>query len=158
MQLVDKYRWPIIAGIIVVLLGVTLYLGGKSDDTNKAEDDKKSSQTAEQKSEAEQKAKEEAAQKGEVSVTASAGDSYTGVVRGAITAYLKDSGVKATAAQRIAAETFLTQDAGAPVLEIGQKVTVQKDDVANAVKKATSLSASDLAAWEVYVPNVVFES
>lgn len=157
MQIVDKYRWPIIAGIIVVLLGVTLYLGGDSD-TKKADDNKSSTQTKAEKSEAEQKAKEQAAKTGQATYTAESGDSYTELARQTVTAYTTDAGVDLTAAQRIAAETYLTQDAEAPYLEIGDKVTINKSDVAAAVQKATSLSADEIAAWEVYVPYVVFEA
>lgn len=157
MQFVDKYRWPIIAGIIVVLLGVTLYLGGNKD-TNKADNSKDSSQTAEEKKAEEQKAKEEAAQTGKATVTAEAGDSYTVLARHAVAQYSKDAGVEVTPAQAVAAETFLTQDANAPELEVGQKVTVNKADVANAVKKAQALSADEQAAWEVYVPYVDFNA
>ncbi|MCA9338229.1 hypothetical protein KC949_01610 [Candidatus Saccharibacteria bacterium] len=157
MQFVDKYRWPIIAGIIVVLLGVTLYLGGNKD-TDKADSNKESSQTAEQKQAEEQKAKEEAAKTGETTVTAAEGDSYTVLSRHAVAQYAKDAGVTVTPAQAVAAETFLTQDANAPELEVGQKVTVNKADVANAVKKAQALSADEQAAWEVYVPYVDFNA
>lgn len=88
------------------------------------------------------------------SFTAAEGDSYTVLVRNAIQSYAKTQGLKLGAAQIIAAETTLAQDAGSPLLEIGQKVTLKTTAVHNAVKKAQALSAEDLAAWETYVPYV----
>jgi hypothetical protein len=90
--------------------------------------------------------------------TAKAGDSYTKMARKFVQAYnnATDSGL--SRAQIVAAETFLTQDAGAPLLEIGQKVTLDGDAVGAAVEKAQALSASEVAAWQVYVPYVNFDT
>ena len=84
--------------------------------------------------------------------TAVAGDSYTGMARQAVAK--ADGGL--SAAQKVAAETFLTEVAGFPRLEIGQAVTIKASDVAQAVTRAKALTASELAAWEYWAGMVRF--
>ena len=84
--------------------------------------------------------------------TAVAGDSYTGMARQAVAK--ADGGL--SAAQKVAAETFLAEAAGFPRLEIGQAVTIKASDVAQAVTRAKALTASELAAWEYWAGMVRF--
>ncbi|MCB9820143.1 hypothetical protein H6796_02500 [Candidatus Nomurabacteria bacterium] len=87
-----------------------------------------------------------------ITYTVGQGESYTMLARQAVSAM----SYKLTSAERIAAETKLSQDVGAPMLDVGQKVTLKKADVDKAVKWAQGLSAADKAAWETYVPYVQF--
>lgn len=88
--------------------------------------------------------------------TANAGDSYTVLARQAIMKYSKDNKQNLSKAQIIAAETFLTQEAGSPQINEGQTVSVKKSAVSSVATKAKALSPSVLAAWQVYVPLVNF--
>lgn len=164
MQLIEKYRWALIV-VIVVILGLLLFNGNQDKSTTKKDDTKATTKTeatkkaeAKKKAAADKKATAEAAKTGEVTYTAQAGDSYTVLARKAIQAFASDSSTKVTKAQIVAAETFLTQDAGSPYLNFGQKVTLDKAVVAKAVAKAQALPAANLALWETYVPYVNFDT
>ncbi|MCA9327409.1 hypothetical protein KDA14_02670 [Candidatus Saccharibacteria bacterium] len=90
--------------------------------------------------------------------TAKSGDSYTVLARKAVQTYGIREKVKLSLAQIVAAETFLTSNAGFPELNEGQSVTFNKDDVKAAVKQAQGLSDSQKAAWQAYVPYVDFDT
>ena len=75
-----------------------------------------------------------------------AGDSYIVIARQAIAK--ADGGL--SAAQSVAAETFLAEAAGWPSLEIGQAVTIKYADMAQAVKLAKALTVSETAAWQYW--------
>lgn len=168
MELLEKYRWPVFFATAVVLLGVLIGAGNsgnKASDTNKDSSKATSSETkkAEEKAkadkvEAEQKAKAEAASTGSVAYTAQMGDSYSVLARKAVQAYAQDTNTTLKPAQIIAAETNLTVDAGSPYLNYGQKVTIDKAAVSKAVADAQALSAAEVAAWEAYVPYVIFDT
>ncbi len=81
---------------------------------------------------------------------AGAGESYTVLARQAIAK--TDS--ELTTAERVAAETCLTQNAGAPLLEIAEEVVIAKADVQAAVDWAKALSSSDKADWQYYADQV----
>lgn len=162
MQNVEKYKWLVVSGVAVILLGGLLVINSNETiDTSKTdqvatEQDQKAQEEKEKAEAAKKKAEE--AKKGERVYTARPGDSYHVLARKAVQAYAKDAGVNVSRAQIVAAETYLAQDAGSPLLEVGQKVTLDKGVVAKAVKKAQSLTASELAAWQVYVPYVNFDT
>ncbi|USN96714.1 MAG: hypothetical protein H6797_00745 [Candidatus Nomurabacteria bacterium] len=164
MELIEKYRWPVFFGTAVILLGVLIGAsnsGTKSSDTSKKSPKVSTSQQkkAEQmKKEEAVKAKAEAAKSGTVTYTARMGDSYTVLARKAVQAYASDTGVTLEPAQIVAAETHLTVDAHSPYLNYGQKVTLDKATVAKAVASAQALTAAQLAAWQVYVPYVSFDT
>ncbi|UTX51093.1 hypothetical protein KI440_02715 [Candidatus Saccharibacteria bacterium TM7i] len=86
------------------------------------------------------------------------GDSYTAMVRSAITLYIKSQGISLSPAQRVAAETFLTQKAGAPLLSQAQRVTISADDVKAAVDQAQSLTNDELAVWDVFADQVDWDN
>ena len=85
--------------------------------------------------------------------TAAAGDSYTLLAREAVKAAAAGS---LSDAQKIAAETYLTSQAGFPELVVGQNVTFGSSTVQDALKFARGLTAEQQAAWQAYVPAVVF--
>ncbi len=163
MQIIEKYKWLVVAAVVVIVAGL-LYINNNSsvdnankDATNEVSQEEKKAEEARQK-EAEAKAKAEAAKTGETTYTARLGDSYTVLARKSIQAYADATQTEVSKAQIVAAETFLTVDAGSPYLNLGQKVTVDKSVVAKAVAKAQALSPAEIAAWQTYVPYVNFDT
>jgi hypothetical protein len=90
--------------------------------------------------------------------TARSGDSYSVLARKAVQTYGIREKVNLTQAQIIAAETFLTSDAGFPALNLAQSVTFDKTVVKAAIVKAQALSATSLALWQTYVKYVDFDT
>ncbi|MCA9339047.1 hypothetical protein KC939_01760 [Candidatus Saccharibacteria bacterium] len=92
------------------------------------------------------------------SYTAQEGDTYSQIARKAVQTYGIRENVKLTPAEIIFTETNLTQQAGSPVLEVGQKVTLEKSSIKEWVQKAEKLTDEEQAAWQVYVPYVDFNT
>ncbi len=92
------------------------------------------------------------------SYVAQPSDSYSVMARKAIQTYGINNKVKLSKAKIIAAETWLTQDAGSPVLALGQKVTITEAKVKNFVDTSAKLSATAEAAWNVYTVGVNFNT
>ena len=74
--------------------------------------------------------------------TAKSGDSYTALARDAIAQYVKAKKIEVTAAQQLQAEVELVNAAGAPLLDIGQSVSITKDVVARALQAAGAVAAT----------------
>ena len=74
--------------------------------------------------------------------TAKNGDSYTALARDAIAQYAKAKKIDTTAEQLLRAEVELANAAGAPLLEIGQSVSITKDAVAQALQTAGAVAAT----------------
>jgi hypothetical protein len=83
--------------------------------------------------------------------TAKAGDSYTELARSSVIKYdqATDS-LTLNAAQVTAAETWVTQEAGSPAINVGQTVTVSKTSVEKFAKQAAELSDAAKARWKKY--------
>ena len=81
------------------------------------------------------------------SAAANPGDSYTFHARTAIAKYLQANKQALSPEQRAAAESYIVSAAGAPSLEVGQTVVINAKTIADAVARASSLSASEQAAW-----------
>jgi len=162
MQLIEKYKWLIVIVAAVVILGGLLMANSSTDTTTTGDKMKAADKTTaadnamKQEEAAKMKAKE--ASTGTTTYTAQAGNSYTRIARKAVEAYVKATNSALGRAQIVAAETFLTQGAGSPQLNLGQKVVVNKAKVAAVVKKAQALNASQVAAWQTYVPYVDFDT
>lgn len=92
------------------------------------------------------------------SFTAQEGDTYSQIARKAVQIYGIQEKVKLTPAEIIFAETNLTQQAGSPVLAVGQNVTLEKSTLKEWVQKAEKLTDEEQAAWQVYVPYVDFNT
>ena len=78
------------------------------------------------------------------SYVAQPGDTYTGFVRQAISSYAAQHKLALTAQQQLEAEVALTNNAGAPLLDVGQKVAIAAADIAKVVgtpAKATEAPA-----------------
>lgn len=92
------------------------------------------------------------------SYVAQPGDSYSKIARKAIQTYGIKNKIKLSNAKVIAAETWLTQEAGSPHLDAGQHVDVVEAKVKTVVDKATKLSKTQEAAWNVYTSGVNFNT
>lgn len=87
-----------------------------------------------------------------VSIAALAGDSYTTLARKIV----QNADSKLSKAQVVAAETYLTQWANEPAVDVEDVVLIKQADLDKAVKKAKNLGKADIAAWNTYVPYVEF--
>lgn len=85
-------------------------------------------------------------------------DSYSVLARKAIQTYGIENKVNLSQAQIIAAETWLTQDAGSPILNEGQKVSIEKTTVKKFVEQAQKLSKEQQALWQPYTVGVNFDT
>lgn len=74
--------------------------------------------------------------------TAKSGDSYTALARDAIAQYAKAKKIDMTAGQLLQTEVELVNAAGAPLLDIGQTVSITKDAVAQALQTAGAVAAT----------------
>lgn len=92
------------------------------------------------------------------SYTAQANDSYSVIARKAIQTYGIKNKVKLSKAKILAAETWLTQDAKSPLLNLGEKVQIDETEVKEVVDKSTKLSAATESAWNVYTAGVNFNT
>lgn len=88
--------------------------------------------------------------------TAAPGDSYAEFARQCITSYMLGKSTTLSTAQRVAVETYLTQSAGAPLLEVGQQLSLSRSNVQQAVERAQQLSAEEQAAWQPYADTVAW--
>lgn len=86
------------------------------------------------------------------------GDSYTLMARKATQTYGLKAEVSLSPAQIIYVETNLTQEAGSPLLDIGEEVQIAEADVIDWVEKAQELSDSEESAWSEYVSIVDFNT
>lgn len=162
MELIKKYQGFIAIGLAVIglIALVVLTSNNNSTDTNKtANDSKATKQDAKTTDKADTSAANKSVNSGAVyNYTAQAGDSYTVLARKAVQTYGINEKVKLSPAQIVAAETSLTVNAGSIDLNEGQTVAIQKSAVKAAVDAAKKLSGDVLAAWEVYVPYVDFNT
>ena len=74
--------------------------------------------------------------------TAKSGDSYTALARDAIAQYAKAKKIDMTAGQLLRTEVELVNAAGAPLLEIGQSVSITRDAVAQALQTAGAVAVT----------------
>ncbi|MGI6612138.1 MAG: hypothetical protein ACOX0Z_00985 [Candidatus Nanosyncoccaceae bacterium] len=91
------------------------------------------------------------------SYLATSGDSYTLLARQAITDYMKTNNLELNSAQRVAAETILSTQAGSPRLDVKEVVIIKLADVKSVVSAVQNFSASQQAAWQPYANRVVFK-
>lgn len=74
--------------------------------------------------------------------TAKSGDSYTALARDAIVQYAKAKKIDMTAGQLLQTEVELANAAGAPLLEIGQSVSITRDAVSQALQTAGAVAVT----------------
>lgn len=82
---------------------------------------------------------------------AKSGDSYTELARSSIIKYDESNNdLSLNAAQVTAAETWVTQEAGSPAINLGAEVSVSKTSVEKFAKQAASLDDAAKARWQKY--------
>ncbi|HEU5121212.1 MAG TPA: hypothetical protein VFT59_00050 [Candidatus Saccharimonadales bacterium] len=86
------------------------------------------------------------------------GDSYSKMARKAVQTYGKIHEVRLSLAQIIFAETSMTLEAGSPLLNEGENVSIAEDKVGEWVEKAEDLTDEQEAAWQAYVAGVNFNT
>lgn len=109
----------------------------------------------------EESAKKETAQTpavdtNDVTATVVAGDSYTVLARKAIAQKLTQSNTTLNAAQKAAAESFLTDNAQSPAVNVGDVVTIKAADITAAMKQAGALSPDQQSMWQSYADSIIF--
>lgn len=90
--------------------------------------------------------------------TAQAGDSYSLIGRKAVQTYGIIHSVNLSEAQIIAAETFLTLEAGSPVLNVSEAISIQESSVKSAIEKAQGLSDKAKSLWQKYADKADFNT
>ena len=80
------------------------------------------------------------------------------MARKAVQTYGIKNKLKLSGAQIIYVETNITQAAGSPLLNLGEKVNVSENTVKQWVSKAMKLSDSQKANWNYYVQFVDFNT
>lgn len=89
---------------------------------------------------------------------AQSGDSYSKIARKAIQTYVKKNKMKFSNAKVIAAETWLTQKAGSPSINVGQALEVKEATVKTYVDQANKLTSAKEALWNAYTVGVNFNT
>lgn len=89
---------------------------------------------------------------------ARSGDSYTVLARKAVQTYGIINSVELSPAQIIYAETNLTLEADSPLLDVGEKVSIDGNLVEAWVKKAQNLNPKAEKMWQPYVADVDFDT
>lgn len=158
-----------IIAVILVLIGLYLLLNfisdRRDDNGDKAADDSETSQVEDTDKAAEAEVTDDAALEDqptgttvketdeEFAFTVGGGESYTTMARRAVAS----TDGELTLAERVAAETKLTTEAGAEWLNEGQGLTLSKETVRAAVDWAKSLSDEQKAAWQPYADLVAWQ-
>lgn len=149
-----KYLFKISALAIFAVLGAFV-ITGVNPHTATAQEAEENVETTEAEQPAES---EENTESSRYSYIAQSGDSYTKIARKAVQTYGYYEDASLSLAQIVAAETFLTNKAESPNLNIGDTVSISEDAVKSAVEKAQSLDEAAEARWEKYVPFVDFNT
>lgn len=89
---------------------------------------------------------------------AQSGDSYSKISRKAIQTYAIKNKINLSNAKVIAAETWMTQAAGSPLLNQGEKTQVKESAVKSFVDLAKKLDAATEARWNVFTKHVNFNT
>lgn len=129
-------------------VGLSLFGGAANATENKAAETKKTNNTAQK-----QPAKSEAVV---YSYVAQPGDSYSEMARKAVQTYGLKYKKNTTEAGIVFAETNLTQQAGSPYLNEGQKVEFTESKVKEWFEKSQKLTPAQVQAWNAYVSDVNF--
>ena len=159
MEFIKKYQSFIAIGLAVVGLGALVVMSSNNSDQADNKSAKTDASALKIDAGPDGEKKQDTTKLATVyNYTAQPGDSYTVLARKAVQAYAKSEKQKLSSAQIIAAETRLTVDAGSIELNEGQTLAIDKAAVKAAVDAAKKLGATELAAWEVYVPYVDFDT
>lgn len=81
------------------------------------------------------------------------GDSYSTIIRRAISEH---GGSSLNAAQKIAAEAKLVEQAGWPEVDAGQSVKIDSAALSQAISSARSMTADEQQMWQSYADDIVW--
>ena len=142
----------VLFGIIVVLVlrhfapnfSLSLQPPSMGNDTQRTATTEGETKTAPSKdvTTAEKKTEKPAANTQDYTYTAAAGDSYTLFARDAVQQYAKAHDLTVSYDQALQAEATLAGNAGSPLLEIGQQITIAQTAVATALGIETTVATS----------------
>lgn len=91
------------------------------------------------------------AAEGDFVYTAKSGDSYTELARSSVIKFDQESeDVSLNAAQVTAAETWVTQEAGSPAINVGEEVIVSRTSVEKFAAQAGGLDDAAKSRWQSY--------
>ncbi len=81
------------------------------------------------------------------------GDSYSTIIRRAISEH---GGSSLSSAQKIAAEAKLVEQAGWPEVDAGQSVKIDSTALSQAISSARSMTADEQQMWQSYADDIVW--
>lgn len=147
----------------IALLGLAFLLVTMSVSAQEAEPETTAETTQvdateEESAETTTEASEEESNGNTYDYVAQPGDSYSLMVRKAVQTYGVNNSVNLSGAQIIYAETNLTQEAGSPILNLGDNVSIAESAVQKWVESAQSLTEEQQAAWQPYANGANFNT
>lgn len=153
----------VVAFTIIAVLAFAGFALASPDSSAPAVDDTVVAQeeTTEQGAEQEPAAEPEATEQDQPTAyeyVAQAGDSYSKIARKAVQTYGIVNDVSLSEAQIIYAETVLTRNAGAPLLNVGQTISMDEADVREVVESANELDEATKSLWAQYAVGVDFNT
>lgn len=154
MNFLQQNKNYVIAAVAVLVMVGLVAVGNNQSATAQSN----GNQSANQAKANEESKSNRAGSQAAYSYTAQPGDTYSWMARKAVQSYGIVNNVKLSQAQIVAAETQLTNAAGSPVLNEGQKVVFKAADVKTTVESAQKLSAGQQAAWQSYVSSIDFNT
>jgi hypothetical protein len=143
---------------IFVLALAVVFWGAATTPNVSAQDTEAKPSTTETKIESSNTENKPTTESKAYNYVAQPGDSYSVLARKATQTYGIETKTNLSEAQIIYIETNLTQDAGSPLLNQGQKVTIKESSVKAWVEKAQKLGDNEEAAWNYYVQFVNFNT
>ena len=154
MKRATKLPLTALVGVFALVLAVPFFVGISAQAQENNQQQQQEGQNEEERQQEDQEQAEQQDQPDENEVyqyVAQPGDSYTLMARKAVQTYGLTEDVRLSPAQIIFAETMLTQAAGLPQLNVGERVEITKSLVGDWVQNAQDLSPEALENWEYYV-------
>jgi hypothetical protein len=147
----------VVVGILAILIAMASYTSlATAQEADEAVEPETTQVETTNETDATEESEEVSAEK--FTYVAQSGDSYTEMARKAVQTYGIQTGTNLSGAQIVFVETNLTQLAGSPELTLGQEVSIDSNTVSEWVTKASELSESQIAAWQVYADTVNFNT
>lgn len=141
-------------GLLIVILALaalvmTLPISVSAQDGENQSEDEATETTSEDSAESSEEL---------YTFTAQSGDSFSLIARKSVQIYGIENNVSLSEAEIIAAETWVTQDAGSPALNAGEPVALSKASVKSAVERAQALSDEAETMWAPYAAVANFDT
>lgn len=106
----------------------------------------------------EESKKQKPVQKADYTYTAVLGDSYTALARDAINKYSTENNIKITDDQVLATEVQLANEAGSPMLDVGQTVSIPQSSLSSVIPKNESAVVGNVSQDKDKVDTKNFEA